>query len=106
MARPGSNRQRALDIVKGWEHRFGKIGSGRNALLRDIEWALRNTEDRAWEGGSMQAKYRQKAEIEALVARARQAAEQVCWAVDMTSGGAGLLLAVLAAAEQKVVYVP
>lgn len=47
-----------------------------------------------------------QAEIEALVARAGEAAEQVCWAVDMTSGGAGLLLAVLATTGQQVVYIP
>jgi transposase len=47
-----------------------------------------------------------QAEIEALVSRAQQAAGQVSWAVDMTSGGAGLLLAVLAMTGQQVVYVP
>ncbi|MET7881410.1 IS110 family transposase [Micromonospora profundi] len=47
-----------------------------------------------------------QAEIEALIARAGKAAGQVRWALDMTSGTAGLLLAVLRQAGATVVYVP
>jgi hypothetical protein len=47
-----------------------------------------------------------QAEIEALIARVAKAAQQVRWALDMTSGTAGLLLAVLRRAQATVVYVP
>lgn len=47
-----------------------------------------------------------QAEIEALIERAGQAAAQVRWAVDMTSSGAGLLLTLLLATGQPIVYVP
>ncbi|MCU7731205.1 IS110 family transposase [Actinoplanes sp. KI2] len=47
-----------------------------------------------------------QAEIEALIARAGKAAGQVRWALDMTSGSAGLLLAVLRQAGAELVYVP
>lgn len=47
-----------------------------------------------------------QAEIEALIARAGKAAGHVRWAVDMTSGSAGLLLAVLSQAGAEMVYVP
>src|SRR2546430_17586432 len=47
-----------------------------------------------------------QAEIEALIARAGKAAGQVCWALDMTSGTAGLLLALLLAAQARGRYVP
>ena len=46
-----------------------------------------------------------QAEIEALIARAGKAG-QVRWALDMTSGTAGLLLAVLRQAGAEMVYVP
>ncbi|CAM4528971.1 IS110 family transposase [Nocardia ninae] len=44
--------------------------------------------------------------IEALIARVKSEAVEVVWAVDMTSGAAGLLLALLAATGDRVVYVP
>lgn len=44
--------------------------------------------------------------IEQLIARAGRKAHEVAWAVDMTSGPAGLLLVLLLAAEAQVVYVP
>ena len=47
-----------------------------------------------------------QAAIEQLVARAARTADEVRWAVDLTSSAAALLLAVLAATGQKVVYVP
>ena len=47
-----------------------------------------------------------QAEIEALIGRAGQAAERVSWAVDMTSGAAGLLLTLLAETGDRLVYVP
>lgn len=47
-----------------------------------------------------------QADIEALLARAGGAAGRVRWALDMTSGTAGLLLAVLLSADAEVVYVP
>src|SRR5690242_3015220 len=47
-----------------------------------------------------------QAAIEALIARVRAKAGEVVWAVDMTSGAAGLLLALLAATSDRVVYMP
>lgn len=47
-----------------------------------------------------------QAEIEALIARAGRSAGRVRWALDMTSGAAGLLLAVLLGAQAQVLYVP
>ncbi|MCP2299664.1 Transposase, partial [Nocardia amikacinitolerans] len=44
--------------------------------------------------------------IEALIARVRAKAGEVVWAVDMTSGAAGLLLALLTATGDRLVYVP
>jgi transposase len=47
-----------------------------------------------------------QAEIQALISRAGQAAERVDWAVDMTSGAAGLLLTLLLQTGDRLVYVP
>lgn len=47
-----------------------------------------------------------QAAIEAVIARARGKAAEVVWAVDMTSGAAGLLLTLLLATGQPVIYVP
>lgn len=47
-----------------------------------------------------------QAEIQALIDRAGRSATRVHWAVDMTSGAAGLLLALLLAAGASVSYVP
>ena len=47
-----------------------------------------------------------QAEIEKLIAKASATATEVRWAVDLTSAYAALLLALLVAAEQHVVYVP
>ena len=47
-----------------------------------------------------------QAAIEALVARAGKAGSEVSWALDMTSGTAGLLLALLWQTGQPVRYVP
>lgn len=44
--------------------------------------------------------------IDRLIARAVKAAAQVRWAIDMTSGNAGLLITLLLATGQPVVYVP
>ncbi|QUH02214.1 IS110 family transposase [Saccharopolyspora erythraea] len=44
--------------------------------------------------------------IEALIARAGKKAGEVVWAVDMTSGAAGLLITLLLGTGQPVVYVP
>lgn len=44
--------------------------------------------------------------IEQLVARASKAADEVRWAIDLTSNPAALLVAVLVASGQRVVYVP
>ncbi|MCW2659087.1 MAG: transposase [Mycobacterium sp.] len=44
--------------------------------------------------------------IEALIDRAHKTAEQVRWAVDLTSPMALMLITVLLAADQSVVYVP
>ncbi|WP_157171103.1 IS110 family transposase, partial [Nocardia araoensis] len=47
-----------------------------------------------------------QAAIEALIARAGQAADRVWWAIDLTSPMALLLITVLLAADQTVTYVP
>ena len=47
-----------------------------------------------------------QAAIEALIARADRKAREVAWAVDMTSGSAGLLLVLLLGTRAPVVYVP
>lgn len=47
-----------------------------------------------------------QAAIEGLVARAARAATEVRWAIDLTSNAAALLIAVLIATGQQVVYVP
>ncbi|NJC74334.1 IS110 family transposase [Planosporangium thailandense] len=47
-----------------------------------------------------------QADIEALIARAGKAAAQVQWAIDLTTGSAGLLITLLLAAGQPLVYVP
>jgi transposase len=47
-----------------------------------------------------------QAAIEQVIAKAAETATEVRWAVDLTSNAAALLLAVLVAAGQRVVYVP
>ena len=47
-----------------------------------------------------------QAAVEQLIAKATATATTVRWAVDLTSAGAALLLALLIAAGQRVVYVP
>lgn len=47
-----------------------------------------------------------QAAIEAVIARADKKAEQVCWALDMTSGAASLLVALLLGTGGPVLYVP
>lgn len=47
-----------------------------------------------------------QAAIEQLVARAGHAASEVRWAIDLISNAAALLMAVLVASGQQVVYVP
>lgn len=47
-----------------------------------------------------------QAAIEELIARVGRKATEVVWAVDMTSGAAGLLLALLLGTGQPVLYVP
>jgi transposase len=47
-----------------------------------------------------------QAAVEQLIAKAAATATTVRWAVDLTSAGAALLLALLIAAGQRVVYVP
>lgn len=47
-----------------------------------------------------------QAAIEQLVARATKTAHEVRWAIDLTSNAAALLIAVLIATGQQVVYVP
>src|SRR5262245_45671149 len=48
----------------------------------------------------------EQAAIEKVIAQAQQTAAEVVWAVDLTSAGAALLLALLVVAQQKVFYVP
>jgi len=47
-----------------------------------------------------------QAAIQGLIGQATASAAGVCWAVDLTGGSASLLLALLVAAGQPVVYVP
>ena len=47
-----------------------------------------------------------QAAIQGLIGQATAAAAGVCWAVDLTGGSASLLLGLLVAAGQPVVYVP
>ena len=44
--------------------------------------------------------------IETVIERAHQSAEQVRWAVDLTSPIASMLITVLLSADEAVVYVP
>jgi transposase len=48
----------------------------------------------------------EQAAIEQMIAQARRGTAEARWAVDLTSAGAALLLALLVAAGQKVIYVP
>lgn len=47
-----------------------------------------------------------QAAIEQLLDRARKAATEVRWAIDLTSNAAALLVAILLTGEQPVFYVP
>lgn len=47
-----------------------------------------------------------QAAIQELIATARDAAIKICWAIDLTSSAAALLMAVLAAGQEQIVYVP
>ena len=46
-----------------------------------------------------------QAAIETLIARAQGKATEICWAVDLTSGPAGLLIALLLGTGDPVAYV-
>jgi transposase len=75
-----------IDAGKEAHHAAAIDGEGRSL------WSMRVLNDQA--------------AIEALIARAGQAGVEVRWAVDLTCAAATLLLALLVAAGQPVVYVP
>ncbi|MFD2419658.1 IS110 family transposase [Amycolatopsis pigmentata] len=72
----------------------GKISHHATAIDRDgtVLWSKQISNDQT--------------AIEGLIARAADTAGEVRWAVDLTSAGAALLLALLIAAGQRVCYVP
>ena len=76
-----------IDVGKGAHHAAAVDGDGQ------LVWSRRLTNDQT--------------AIEALIGQATaSAAAGVDWAVDSTGAGAGLLLGLLAAADQPVIYVP
>ncbi|HWD47709.1 MAG TPA: transposase [Actinomycetota bacterium] len=75
-----------IDVGKGAHHAAAVDGDGQ------LVWSRRVANDQA--------------AIVELIGQAASAAAGVCWAVDSTGGSAVLLLALLVAADQPVVYVP
>ena len=75
-----------VDIGKHAHHAAAVDGDGQ------LVWSRRVANDQA--------------AIQGLIGQAAASAAQLCWAVDSTGGSAGLLLALLVAADQPVVYVP
>jgi transposase len=75
-----------VDIGKAAHHAAVVDGDGR------LVWSRRVANDQA--------------AIVELIGQATAAAVEVCWAVDSTGGSAALLLGLLVAAGQRVVYVP
>jgi transposase len=75
-----------IDIGKGAHHAAAVDGDGQ------LVWSRRVANEQA--------------AIAELIGQATAAAIGVCWAVDSTGGSAALLLALLVAADQSVVYVP
>ena len=75
-----------VDVGKGAHHAAAVDGDGQ------VLWSRRVANDQA--------------AIEALIGQATASAVGVCWAVDLTGGSASLLLGLLVAAGQPVVYVP
>jgi transposase len=75
-----------IDIGKGAHHAAAVAADGQ------LVWSRRVANDQA--------------AIQGLIAQATASAAGVCWAVDSTCASAGLLLGLLVAADQPVVYVP
>jgi hypothetical protein len=75
-----------VDVGKHTHHAAAVDGDGQ------LVWSRRVANDQA--------------AIQGLIGRATASAAGVCWAVDLTGGSASLLLALLVAAGQPVVYVP
>jgi transposase len=75
-----------IDVGKGAHHAAAVAGDGQ------LVWSRRVVNDQA--------------AIQGLIGQATASATGVCWAVDSTCSSAALLLALLAAADQPVVYVP
>lgn len=75
-----------IDVGKGFHHACAVDETGRVVFSRKIANG--------------------QAAIEQLIARTRAKAAEVVWAVDMTSGAAGLLVALLLGTGQPVLYVP
>ena len=75
-----------IDVGKHAHHAAAVDGDGR------LVWSRRVANDQA--------------AIQALIGQATASAAEPCWAVDLTGGSASLLLALLVAAGQPVVYVP
>jgi len=75
-----------IDVGKGAHHAAAVDGDGQ------LVWSRRVANDQA--------------AIQGLIGQATAGATRVCWAVDSTCSSAALLLALLAAADQSVLYVP
>src|SRR2546421_3138024 len=99
-------RPRGLTCMEG---RSGRV------MARDVVWVGIDAGKEAHHAAAIDGEGRSlwsmrvlndQAAIEALIARAGQAGVEVRWAVDLTCAAATLLLALLVAAGQPVVYVP
>ena len=75
-----------IDIGKGAHHAAAVAADGQ------LVWSRRVANDQA--------------AIQGVIGQATASAAGACWAVDSTGASAALLLALLAAADQPVVYVP
>jgi len=75
-----------IDVGKGAHHAAAVDGNGQ------LVWSRRVANDQA--------------AIQGVIGQATASAAGACWAVDSTGASAALLLALLAAADQPVVYVP
>jgi transposase len=75
-----------IDVGKGAHHAAAVDGDGQ------LVWSRRLTNDQA--------------AIQGLIGQATASTTRVCWAVDSTCASAALLLGLLAAADQPVLYVP
>lgn len=107
------------ELSMGWSREDGGLGSVAHAAAEAVIWVgvdVGKTGHHACAvDGSGKVVFSRRVgndqrEVEALLGRAGKAAAKtgarLCWAVDLISGPAALLLGVLAGAGQPVVYVP